>query len=94
MYLRETFEKNEKAKSEIDRLEEELLVTKTDANMCLIGRHILIKRHENKIERIKRESTEAIDKRVHESEKLMVKDWKESLIQQERLKQDFNQASE
>lgn len=93
-YLRETYEKNLKAKKEIERLEEELVVTKTEANVCLIGRNILINRHQNKIEKIIKNSSETIEKRIHESEKSMVNDWKESLIQQSRLKQDFQQASE
>lgn len=92
--MRRVFEKNELVKKEIEKLEEEMVVTKTDANFCLIGRNVLIARHKNKIENVKKKSFEAIEKRINQSEKGMVSDYKESLIQQERLKQDYEQTSE
>lgn len=92
-YLRECYLKNEKMKQEIERLETELKEHKTDANYCIIGRNVLINRHQNKIAKIKRESAEAIEKRVKESEKTMTTDWKASTAIQETLREELISAS-
>lgn len=92
-YLRECYVKNEKAKKEIENLEEELVMKKTEANACIIGKNILINRHQNKIEKIKKTSLEVVEKRIKESEKSMANDWNTSFEVQQALKQELDNAT-
>lgn len=92
-HLRECYLKNEKAKKEIVNLEEELVMKKTEANACIIGKNILINRHQNKIERIRKTSLEILEKRIKESEKAMANDWKTSAETQAALQKEMENAA-
>ncbi|KAJ4436912.1 hypothetical protein ANN_17044 [Periplaneta americana] len=88
-YLRRIWHHNEQLKEDISLFSTKLEEQYNEIQFKVIAKKLLINQYESKIERVNKKCKDDIRKRVYDSERRMISDWKESEIQQESL---FNEV--
>lgn len=74
-------------------MEKELVAKKGDLNASIIGKNLLVNRHQTKIERIQNVTKEAIDLRVAESEAALTADQEASARIQQALQAELEECT-
>lgn len=90
-HLRRCHLRNDQAKKEIAQLEKELIEKNSDLNASIIGKNLLVNRHQTKIERIQKATREAIKLRVEESNAAIKTEEESSTILQNSLRTELEE---
>ncbi|XP_047108851.1 nuclear mitotic apparatus protein 1-like isoform X1 [Schistocerca piceifrons] len=90
--LHRIWHRNLKAKADIIRLRDELETQRNEGNAQLAEKDISIQKNEEHIDKLKKHCKDNIKKRINESERNMISDWKQSECRQEGLQIELKDA--